>query len=228
VRIFKSPILAEDFDSVITLSTGGTLTPIHGRTLTALKCLLRQGNVLPPFLRDARPGALGFRNVSQRNWPRVVAAASTVFLDESQLRAYLLDFLLADVKDRGTCLHEECRCSLRGVGTGRCDYFIRVHGRWIPVEAKLNVLAERDLPAQMRKYLRIDGFNPQRGPEPGQWVPGKPIDLALVADSAGVYILRRGTYVDSPDGRPLWPRRTLSHRTGADIRARLAKQIEAT
>jgi hypothetical protein len=226
VHVFDSPLPISEFSRVVTLSTGGTLTAVHGRALTALKRLLRRRNTLPAFLRDARPGATGFRGVSARNWPKV-AASTAAFIDESQLRAYLIDYLLEEVKDRGTRVYEECRCCIRGESTGRADYFVRIHGEWIPVEAKLNITAEQDLPKQMRKYLRIDGFFPGRRWAGGAPVPVAPCGLALIVESDGVYLLAKGRLVSSGVGKPTWPRGALSHRTGALLRGRIAEVLHA-
>ena len=46
----------------------------------------------------------------------------------------------------------------RGQITGRADYFVMIGGRWIPIEAKLNLLTESNLLGQIGKYLRVDKF----------------------------------------------------------------------
>ncbi len=184
--------------------------------------MLAAHNPLPAFLQDAVPGAVGFRDVTRENWPAVSTRPNRVFLDEGQLRAYLLDYLLAEVKDPRTAMMEECECFRDGVPTGVADYFIRVHGQWLPVEAKLNVHAERDLAGQVRKYVHVDTFRPRRGPARGRMFTTERSRTCLVADQAGVYILVDGAYVGCSADRPVWPRAALNHATGALIRARLA------
>lgn len=226
VQVFRTPLPSSAFSRVLTLSTGGTLTAVHGRSLTKLKQLLRRQNSLPRFLQESRPSLHGFRGVTSTTWPRV-AASTAAFIDESQVRAYLIDYLLEDVKDRGTAVFEECRCSYRGKGTGRADYFLRVHDRWIPAEAKLSIQSERDLLGQLRKYVRIDGFFPGRVDPAAAPVAAAPCGLALIVDSDGVYLVNKGKYVGRGPGHPTWPRRTLSHRTGAQIRAKIAHLLDA-
>jgi hypothetical protein len=225
VHVFDEPLPSTEFTRAVTLSTGGTLTPVHGSALTQLKALLATHNQLPVFLRDAVPGAIGFRNVTRENWPTISTRPDRVFLDESQLRAYLLDYLLAEIKDQRTALLEECECFRAGVATGIADYFVQVHGRWIPVEAKLNVRAERDLSGQVRKYGQIDAFQPRRGPTPRTRYATQRGGTCLVADQAGLYVLVDGVYIGCSADRPAWARAALSHATGALVRARLAELL---
>jgi hypothetical protein len=132
-----------------------------------------------------------------------------------------LDYLLAEVEDKGTAIHEECECYRAGRLTGVADYFIRVYGRWVPVEAKLNVRAVRDLRSQIQKYIRLDEFSPRSGNAARRLVKTDPSPLALVGDAAGVYILVDGEYFGSEQHEPIWPRLELTHASGASIRARL-------
>ena len=120
-------------------------------------------------------------------------------------------------------LFEECECSRSGNPTGIADYFVSVHGQWVPVEAKLNVNAERDLAGQLQKYLYVDGFRPRRGRQRGEFIPVTPAGVSLVADQAGLYTLVDGDYTNCTAEQPAWPRATLSHNTAGRIRARLAK-----
>jgi hypothetical protein len=151
VHVFDAPLPSTEFKQAVTLSTGGTLTPVHGAALTELKGMLAARNRLPAFFQHAVPGGVGFRDITRENWPTISTRPDQVFLDESQLRAYLLDYLLAEVKDPRKPMMEECECFRDGAPTGVADYFVQVHGRWVPVEAKLNVGAERDLQGQVRK-----------------------------------------------------------------------------
>ena len=227
VHVFGVPVPSEDFSAAVTLSTGGTLTPVHGHALNALKAKLAEANELPAFLRQAVPGTVGFRNVTRHNWHRISTSASSVFLDESQLRAYLLDFLLGEVKDPRTAVYEECECLRAGSPTGIADYFVRVGASWVPVEAKLNVRAERDLAGQVRKYLRADAFRPRRGPARGRVVEtGARGRWCLVADHAGVYAVCDGEFVDCSFDEPLWRREQMTASTGAEIRTWLRERLE--
>jgi hypothetical protein len=201
----------------------GTLTPLYGSQFDGLRELLAAQNPLPDFLRQARYGELGFRSVNGENWPAVSCAPGARFIREEQLRAYLLDFLLGEIKDEATLLLEECHCYRGGDKTGGiADYFICVHGRWLPVEAKLNILVEADLLGQVARYTRVDSVVPSRGAVMGSRIPTDPSAICLVVDQSGLYVLADGRYLECAAGEPLWRRETLGHASRGSIREWLA------
>jgi hypothetical protein len=136
---------------------------------------------------------------------------------------YLLDFLLAEIKDNRTPLLEECTCYRKGVRTGVVDYFVSIHGIWFPVEAKLNLSAERDLRAQVSKYVHIDAFVPQKGPHRGKRFEAQESALCVVIDQQGIYLLSDRVYAGCRPGTPLWRREELAQRICGDIRTYLAR-----
>lgn len=226
VHEFESPLSLATFSSVVTLSPGGTLTPLHGRSLVGLKRLLARNNRLPEFLARARPATLGLRSVTKSNWDKVATASETIFVDESQLRAYWLDYLLQAIKDPGTPIYEECACAT-SAAAGRADYFVRVEGQWIAVEAKLNVSAERNVLGQMRKYCGVKAFVPQRGAGSDETVSVNPCRLALLADQRGLYLIANGRWRDcGPYPKsPLWNRTELTRKTVDRVRRRIAQEL---
>jgi hypothetical protein len=194
------------------------------------QCKLRnvgQKNTLPPFLRDARGGEAGFRNVNTSNWPTISCAQHVRFIHETQIRAYLLDYLLAEVKDPGTPLLEECQCFRDGRATGFADYFIKLHGQWVPVEAKLNMLAEKDILRQVAKYMHIDAFRPTKGARRDEIVTIRRAPLCLIADQLGIYLVSGQQFVDCTPGAPLWKREHLGHESVRPIRQRLQSAVMA-
>ncbi len=221
VHFFEHPLPASEFTKEITLSTGGTLTPLHGRSLTSLKTMLARKNRLSAFIAEAQPGTANFRNVSAKTWLEIVTQPGCAFIDEGQLRAYLLDYLLAGVKDPRTQVHAECECTCGGKRTGIVDYFVRVSGTWVPVEAKLNIRAESNLPRQLKKYVEVDSFIPRRGPSRGRKIPAAPQNLVLVFDQWGGYLFSKGKLITGRNTKPLWPRENLTRNSGSEIRRKL-------
>jgi hypothetical protein len=65
---------------------------------------------LPDCLKRARIGGESFRDVTQENWLSISCSSDARFINEAQLRAYLLDYLLEKLKDPRTPLLRECRC----------------------------------------------------------------------------------------------------------------------
>lgn len=220
-NVFVRPLTEDSFRPHLTISPGGAITPVHGSTFERLKQLLGEKNQLPDYFVNARPGGASFRNVDAKNWIDISCSSRARFIDESQLRTYLLDYLLEELKDPRTTVHQECRCRLDQKYRSIADYFVRVHGRWVPVEAKLNVRAERDLPGQVSKYLGVTQFSPTRGPRAGEVLGGSVASMCLVADVAGVYLLDTNGYVSCGPEQPLWERTLLTSATISAIRERL-------
>lgn len=222
--VFAEPLPDRIFSEHVTLSPGGTLTPVHGAAFLGLRTLLAEQGPIPDYLAAARPGGRSFRDVDSSNWPEIIASPQTTFIDESQLRAYYADYLLDAIRDPGTRVFRECRCEQPDGRIGIADYFVRIGGTWVPVETKLNVLAERDLPAQVAKYCGVTGFVPRQGRHRSpQLAAGSP--LALVIDSAGVYLVSSHGFEGCTPERPLLARPKLSGSSVARLRGRLARAI---
>lgn len=224
-HVFDAPLGGEQLKQHVKVNTGGSVTPLLGEDFERVKQELARRNDLPEYLVNARPGGRGFRNISRETWRDISCASSQRFIDESQIRVYLLDYLLDELKDHGTPLLQECDCSRAGRRTGRADYFIQVGTIWVAVEAKLNILCERDLLGQLAKYTNIQSFQPQRGQYRGRQFTVTSSTLCLVADQAGLYLVDDDNYVLGAPGSPAWPREELSRSVAINIRETLLSRL---
>jgi hypothetical protein len=83
---------------------------------------------------------------------------------------------------------------------------MKLNSTWVPVEAKLNILSEKDIHHQLSKYLHIDSFRPtKRNKEQKEFDALNP-KFALIIDQSGVYIYNEDEFIDCEPGEPLWPR----------------------
>lgn len=221
VHIFQHPLSLDVLETTVKISRGGAITPVSAHEFDAVKALLARDNTLPESMARACGGDLGFRAVNQSNWPEIACRSSVAFLHEAQLRAYLLDYFLAELKDSGTPLLQECRCFRDQQQTGFADYFIKVHGRWVPVEAKLNMLAEQDILGQVSKYQHVQSFTPTKGVSKGERFQTSDDALCLVADMSGVYVVQDHSFIDCTPGAPTWRRAHLGHVVVNAMRERL-------
>lgn len=217
VHVFAQPLPAQDFAQYVRIGQS-TITPVHGSDFAGLQQLLARRNKLPDFLAAARPGGISFRDVDAGNWHSISTQPHLHFIDESQLRVYLLDYLLAAIKDPRTPLLKECTCYRNGHGTGRANYCIQVGGRWIAVEAKLNVLAEQDLLGQVGQYLAAERFKPTEGTRRSTITKAHTATICLIGDQSGIYVATTGRYLECRPGEPRWPRTQLNPTTAAEIR----------
>lgn len=225
-HIFSSPLSSETFADYIKIAQN-TITPLHGQQFEGIRVLLAKHNILPNFLQNAHFGESGFRAVNQDNWPEILCATNARFIHEAQIRAYLLDYLLNEVKDKGTPLLEECQCYRNGDKTGIADYFVKINGQWVPVEAKLNILAEKDILSQIGKYVQIDSLIPTKGSNRTKRFEASKHTVCIVADQSGIYMTLAGQFFRCSPGIPFWPREELNHSTASDIRDWLQERFMA-
>lgn len=214
---FESPLPLDRLTDYVKIGQA-TITPLYGRQFDGIQAWLAAHNQLPDFLGNAHFGEISFRTINQDNWPAIACAPQTRFIHEAQLRAYFLDYLLAEVKDAGTPVLEECQCYRRGEKTGLADYFICIHGQWIPIEAKLNILTEKNILPQVGKYVGIDAFEPTQGPRRGKRKETRASTLCLIVDHFGIYAVSAGQFFKCRTGSPIWRRDALTHATVSEIR----------
>lgn len=222
VHIFDYPLSSDRFADFVKIGQN-TTTPLYKRQFEGIKQLLSEQNTLPEYLQNSRFGDTSFRNVDQDNWPLISCGKNTRFIHEAQIRAYLLDFLLAELKDKGTLVLEECQCFRDRQRTGIADYFLKVHSNWIPIEAKLNILSEKDVLSQVAKYAQVHSFIPTVGTHThrGKIYNVTGLSICLIVDQSGVYIVSDGNFLDCFPGSPIWSREELNHSTVSTIRDRI-------
>lgn len=229
VHIFEHPLPPEELAGILRIEQSTPNTPLYKEQFDSIKQRLAEHNRLPEFLCEARIGDKTFRDVNGQNWPSISCDPGARFVNEAQLRAYFLDFLLDEVKDPKTPLLQECWCYRNGSKTGgRADYFVRVHGVWIPVEAKLNVLTEKNLLGQTAKYTYTTAFEPTVGPHRGDTYHATISPVCLIADQSGLYIVADGDFSGCSLGNPVWRRDKIDHALTSIIRDRVARILNSS
>lgn len=225
VHIFDQPLPAAEFTEFVKIGQGTPNTPLYERPFEGIKRKLAVQNRLPEFLANARIGGETFRNVDKDNWPSISCSPGARFVNEEQFRTYLLDYLLEELKDPRAPLLRECKCVRNGVKTGFADYFVRIGGDWIPVEAKLNMLSTpvEKLREQVGQYMEIDTFRPTLGSHRGEEYKTSGSPVCLLADQSGVYLVSKEGFVGCSPGEPVWRREALGH----DVLPQIRKRIEA-
>jgi hypothetical protein len=218
IHVFEAPLRAEQFKQFVRINRQGTITLLGREEFSGLKHLLSQQNTLPPSLQTAEFGEEHFRTIDKNNWLTIACAPETRFIHEGQVRSFFLDFLLDELKDKGSALLKECQCFRQERATGYADYFVRIHNTWIPVEAKLSVLSERNIATQLRQYIHIGSMRPTIGPNRERTFSVADSPLCIVADHEGVYLTLDGSFVDGSPGSPTWRREQLDHATILGIR----------
>jgi hypothetical protein len=225
VHIFENPLPQELFADCVKIGLN-TITPLYQREFTGIKRHLGKQNKIPQFLQNAKLGDKSFRNINANNWHSISSIPQTKFSHEGQLRNYLIDFFLKELKDKGTALLEECECFRAKRNTGRADYFVKILGQWIPVEVKLNISREKKLLAQVAKYINIDSFSPKKGAYRNKTFSVAQVPLCLILDQLGIYFIsQNGTFIGSSFEDPFWKREQFTKNTILEIREAIRSNL---
>lgn len=218
VFVFDEPLPQNAFADYVKIGRS-TITALYKREFTGVKRLLAEGNELPDFLKKAVPGSNTFRNVNAKNWASIACSPDARFIHEAQLRAFLLDYFLDELKDKGTSVLEECECFRGSKNTGRADYFVKVFGKWIPVEAKLNISREGDALTQIAKYTNIDLFVAKKGIRRNRAFKIAETPICLLIDRFGIYFVSsKNEFINCSFKKPVWKREDLAEIPVHEIR----------
>ena len=153
----ETPIDLSEFSNFIQISSRSAITPVFGKEFDTLKSLILRKNSTPDYFKESVSTPLPLSKVNQENWLQIVTKFRRSFFLEAQFRTYYVDFLLSCIGDRKT-FFKECTCIKRGKNKSFVDNVILIGGRYLPVEVKLRVGAEKDLIGQLRKYCGLDSL----------------------------------------------------------------------
>lgn len=184
-----------------------------------LSALQGEGNSLPPII-DAthiRP-TLNGAPLSQENWMEYATAEDAGFFLEAHMRGTFVDYLLRELSDDRK-LHDEVLVQKSGMPTSYVDNAIRIGGKLVPVESKLNARSERDLLGQIRKYTRPDELIARDSRRLGSVEH----DVVVLVDRDGVYILIGAAFHDCDLTRPLLQRTKIDRLSIGLLRATIAR-----
>jgi hypothetical protein len=157
VDVFKNPIPLDEFRDFIKIRNGA-ITPLFGEAFNNLIKVINAKNSLPKVLQNKK-SERGFYGINENNWINVSCNGSKRFLNELQLREFFIDYFIDCIKDDGSRVLKECDCFRKGSLTGTVDYLIKINNKWIPIEAKLNGRAEKNLIKQIKKIYKYRLFS---------------------------------------------------------------------
>jgi hypothetical protein len=227
VVVFRDPIPIAEFGDFVALSRTAGFTRLESREFQKLVAALSRNSRLPSYLRSVAIEPGGFRLVGPDTWRTIVCGAETPpFMDESQLRTYLADYLLHELRDPRATVHRECRILEPEAGP-IADYFVRVEGHWLAVETKLSLRSVADIGGQVRRYCNARRFTPLVGTSRGRQVSVSPVPFCLVIDRTGVYLLDERGFVGCSASRPLVTRQQIGREGIAPLRAKLQRKLAA-
>lgn len=185
--LLDQPIDISEFNSFITVSRGGSITPIFGESYEKLREIIVAKNDVPLYFRNSYSTPIPHSYINSKNWMKIGMEYRNAFTLEIQFRQCYTDYLLKEISDRRT-LYRECPCHKGTASTTYVDNVIRIKDKFLPVEIKLNIEAESDLKGQCEQYCKLDRLTlePKSSKEADM---GSVIgDKVLVIDTYGVYL----------------------------------------
>lgn len=188
IHVLDNPIEISEFNDFLFISRCGSITPVYGTEFEKLKALiLSKNNEAEDYFVDSMAAPVPLAKITEENWLSVTNEYRRSFLLEQQFRSFYVDRFLAVLGDRKTA-YRECRCKKEGIPDSFVDNIILFNGKYLPIEVKLNIKGEVDLPGQVKKYCNADVRYTDHGAE-------KAIDNAksyqnhvLIIDTENVYL----------------------------------------
>ena len=126
------------------------------------------------------------------------------------MRAYLLDYLLEELKDPRTNVYVECRCGLDKRHPSVADYFACT--RTLGARGSKTERLGRARPAgpSVEVPRGVSRDSPTRGVGAGKLIGGPVAPICIAADAEGLYLLNSGGYVGWGPRQPLLQRTMIN------------------
>ena len=155
IVLLKCPVHLSEFQDFITISRQTAITGVFGQDFASLMALIENNNKLPITYRNLSAELCSLAEIAKHNWFEVSKKYRLHFFNESQFRAYCVDYFLREFGDIKT-YYAEVSCYSFDKVRGFVDNLVKWRGKWLPVEVKLNVLLEQDICGQCMKYVHTD------------------------------------------------------------------------
>lgn len=152
---FDVPIHIDDFRDFLTISRANSITPVLGDAFDRLRNKILERNNVPDYFKDVSAIPIPLRDIDQNNWIKYGIEYRRNFFLEDAFRKYYVDYLLRELGDRKKYFRE-CGCYKDSGNPPRVDNVIYFNGKLLPVEVKISIGNERDLPGQARQYCHVE------------------------------------------------------------------------
>lgn len=185
VFLLENPIDLSEFDSKIFLSRQSSITPVFGDDFKFVKeLILKKNTIVEKYLQESYAEPMPLHDLNDENWLCIVNVHRRSFFLEEQFRTFYVDRFLKFFGDTKS-FFRECGCIKTGKTATRVDNVVKFHGRYLPVEVKLSVSAEKDIISQLSTYCDLSQLqlNKDKAIESGFYSQN-----VLVIDTDHIYI----------------------------------------
>lgn len=172
IFLLENPIDISEFNSKILVSRQSSITSVSGDNFDYLKeIILKKNKIVEQYFQEADADPIPLNNLTEENWLDVLNKYRRNFFLEEQFRTYYVDRFLKYFGDTKS-FYRECTCVKDGNHKKFVDNVIKFNGKYLLVEVKLSVPAEKDIVSQLSNYCCLDelwldkgrkitcGFNP--------------------------------------------------------------------
>ena len=154
VIVLENPIDSSEFNEYIRITRCGAITGVFGDDYQKLVGTIGEKNKLPRYVTESVSIPVPLRKINKDNWIEIASAYRRSFFLEIQFRSFYVNYLLALLGDTKT-IYRECRCCKDTNPDSFVDNIIRLKGKYLPIEVKLNIKVEPYLVGQVTKYCEL-------------------------------------------------------------------------
>lgn len=157
ICILDFPVALSQFKDFITLSTGGSITPVLGSDYTQLIKLVNRYNTLDKYYTETKPVENPLNKLTSSNWIENNINKRSGYFLAKQFRVYYVDYLIKELSDNKK-IYSECNCYSDKSLYSIVDNMILFNGKYLPIKVKLDINNESDLKGQVSKYINLTSF----------------------------------------------------------------------
>lgn len=155
IFLLENLIDMSEFGVEIEVSRQSSITPIFGKKFELIKKLiLRRNNIVEEYLKNSVAEPMPLHKLNDDNWLEIVNCHRRGFFLEAQFRAFYVDRFLKNLGDT-KAFYKECGCKKENRCKTFVDNVIKLNGKYLPVEVKLSVSAEKDIRSQLTSYCNL-------------------------------------------------------------------------
>lgn len=155
IFLLDNPIDISEFNAEIMVSRQISITPVFGEKFELIKNLiLKNNNIVEKYFIDSVSEPMPLYRLNDKNWLKIVNCHRRGFFLEAQFRTFYVDRFLRIFGDT-KAFYKECGCRKENKSKTFVDNAIKLNGKYLPVEIKLSVSAEKNISSQLASYCNL-------------------------------------------------------------------------
>lgn len=154
IMVLENPVDISKFNDFILVSRGSAITGVFGNDYKRLIDVIGKSNKLPRYVTESISIPIPINEINKNNWIELAGQYRRSFFLEIQFRSFYVNYLLPLLGDQKK-IYRECRCCKDNNPDSFVDNIIKIKGKYLPVEVKLDINAEADIKSQVTKYCNV-------------------------------------------------------------------------